>query len=194
MDHARKISSCNLRKRPESNNCSDPTAIAPAHQVGGGQIDAYRLVHSPIKVFPNKIQVNHTGANALRTRFDITVKNSGPVPILFQVSHLPSPSVYTYDDGSDWGALFPPVLVKDKVAEIAFGDANFTVKAGDSRILRFQVKVPTGLDEVRLPVFSGYIVLTGSNGDTISVPYAGTYNDFSGALWSFRHAISVQVD
>ncbi|KAH9208397.1 peptidase S8/S53 domain-containing protein [Leptodontidium sp. 2 PMI_412] len=156
---------------------TDPTAIAPAHQVGGGQIDAYRLVHSPIKVFPNKIQVNHTGANALRTRFDITVKNSGPVPILFQVSHLPSPSVYTYDDGSDWGALFPPVLVKDKVAEIAFGDANFTVKAGDSRILRFQVKVPTGLDEVRLPVFSGYIVLTGSNGDTISVPYAGFATD-----------------
>ncbi|KAH7398048.1 peptidase S8/S53 domain-containing protein [Cadophora sp. MPI-SDFR-AT-0126] len=156
---------------------TDSTAQAPAHQVGGGQIDAYRLVHSPVKVFPNKFQLNHTGANALRTRFDITVKNDGPVPIFFQVSHSPSPTVYSYDDGSDWGTLFPPSLVKDEVAEIKFGDSNFTVGAGQSRILRFQVQVPTGSDEVRLPVFSGYVVLSGSNGDTISVPYAGFATD-----------------
>jgi len=155
---------------------SDLTSLAPTIQQGGGQIDAYRLVRSKVQVFPNRFQLNHTGAGALRTRFDLTVKNNGPVAITYQVNHLPSASVYVYSaEKGDWGQEFPPTLVKDIVATIDFAWSNFTVNPGASRVLRFQIVVPTGFVEDRLPIISGFVSLVGSNGETISVPYAGMY-------------------
>ena len=155
---------------------SDISSFAPAQQQGGGQIDAYRFVHSTTQVTPNRIQFNHTGAGAVRTPFEITIKNIGPIPVTFEVTHRPSPSIYTYPEQSDdWASESPPTLIRDSVAEIKFEVTNITVQAGTSQVLPFHFAVPVGLVENRLPIFTGFISLAGSNGDAISIPYGGTF-------------------
>lgn len=38
---------------------------------------------------------------------------------------------------------------------------------------RFTFAVPTGLNESSIPVYSGKILVSGSNGETLGVPYFG---------------------
>lgn len=66
-------------------------------------------------------------------------------------------------------------MIRDAVAEIKFEVTNITVQPEASQVLPFQFAVPVGLVETRLPIFSGFISLAGSNGDTISIPYGGTF-------------------
>lgn len=127
-----------------------------------------------IEIFPNVLQLNHTGPNALRRLFDINIRNTDSKPITFKFSHLPSPSTYSYDSGvGGLSTLFPPTLLPEKVAKVQFGEGSAVVRPGSTYTLRLKIEPPKGFDDQRLPMFSGFIELKGSNNETFSVPYAG---------------------
>jgi hypothetical protein len=57
---------------------------------------------------------------------------------------------------------------------VTFAPATLvTVPAGGNASVVVTLTPPIGLDQLRLPVYSGYITINGSNGDALSVPYMG---------------------
>jgi hypothetical protein len=154
---------------------SDLSVIAPVAQQGAGQINADAFVRSKIELSPNRLELNHTGANALRTRFNIDITNHGSEPVTFKASHLPALTSYAFDSGPAGGITYPlPETMDDKRAEVILASESITVRPGATAVLRFRILPPTGFKEPeRLPSFGGYIALEGSNGEKLYVPYAG---------------------
>ncbi|KAI8654133.1 hypothetical protein LRP88_01834 [Fusarium phalaenopsidis] len=61
--------------------------------------------------------------------------------------------------------------------QVALPDAKLTIQPGETKSAKISFKTPTGLDGSKLPLYSGKIVITGSNGESLGVPYMGLASD-----------------
>lgn len=61
----------------------------------------------------------------------------------------------------------------DNVAAISFTPKTVTILPGSEAEIIAHVTPVSGLDIARIPVYSGYISVNGSNGDYLTLPYAG---------------------
>ena len=90
-------------------------------------------------------------------------------------------------------------------AQVRISPSSLTLSRNSNATVTVNFVAPTGLTNERVPVYSGYIVIVGSNGDRLQIPYAGVayqmkninltessyyyapslrrYYDFFGALW-----------
>jgi len=59
---------------------------------------------------------------------------------------------------------------------------KFTLAPGQTKTVEVDFDPPVGLDANSLPVYSGKILISGSNGEELSVPYFGVGSDVSRAL------------
>lgn len=59
------------------------------------------------------------------------------------------------------------------VAKVTFNEPSLEVLTGGTNTIQFTITAPPGLLAEYLPVYSGYIKLVGSNGETLRVPYQG---------------------
>jgi hypothetical protein len=74
--------------------------------------------------------------------------------------------------------FFPPSMEADG-AKILFDSDNITVPAGGEAVVVVK-PYPPKLDSGRLPVYSGFIALNTTDGESLSLPYLG----LSGSLYS----------
>lgn len=74
--------------------------------------------------------------------------------------------------------LFPDTeKAPSKLATLSFSAKSLTVPGGSSKQLQVTFQQPTDVDKLRIPVFSGKVVLHGSNGDKFEIPYSGVASD-----------------
>lgn len=155
---------------------TDYSVLAPIPQQGGGYVNASNVVLAPFAISPSKIVLNDT-AN-FQSSFRITIASSASDITSFNISHSAAATFYLRDPGQDYfhAPLFPEwEKSPEKQAKLQFSISEVTVPGNGQEYFDVTFKAPEGFSEARFPVYSGKIVLTGSNGDKFEIPYAGKF-------------------
>ncbi|KAL0933866.1 subtilase [Colletotrichum truncatum] len=179
---------------------SDGTATdygytAPPAQVGNGMIDAWKVLHYDTQLEFEKIQLNDT---RYHSRYhDITVTNKGKSDITYKFSAQPNAGVDALTVVPATGSLpstkrvktFAQLSPKTYNPEISF-PRDFTLKAGESKTVSVNFNNPDSLgwNAAGLPLYGGKVVIQGSNGEQVSVPYAGVGADLRNTLGGVHEA------
>ncbi|KAH7161590.1 hypothetical protein EDB81DRAFT_644428, partial [Dactylonectria macrodidyma] len=163
--------------------------IAPLAQQGAGLVDAVKVMDYTIVL----VSESHISLNDTDNRIDthvIQLKNTGSSLVTFKVSHVAASSVQARDEYLYPYEYFPPLL--DAAGSIEAPE-SIAVPAGATKELQVTINSPENLEPNSGVVWSGKIVLEGSNGEFVAVPYMGveasTYNwtPLEGSPLAFRY-------
>ncbi|PTB65481.1 subtilisin-like protein [Trichoderma citrinoviride] len=143
--------------------------LAPVAQQGAGLAQAYDAVHATTSLSVSSISLNDTDHFVNSTAF--TISNGAEQAVTYSIGHVPSLSRETYKTGQPTVAR--STNPSNATATLTFSETNLTVPAGESVKIIVEVTPPQGLNASNLPVYGGYITLSGSNGESLVVPYLG---------------------
>ncbi|CAK7209754.1 hypothetical protein SBRCBS47491_000548 [Sporothrix bragantina] len=156
--------------------------LAPVSQQGGGLVQVYDAAYATTLLSESSLSFNDSDHHVAVRNFTIT--NHGRTSVVYTLSHVGAATAYTFLAGSDiTPAQFPLTLeVVDAIASLNYttSDNNsgsdgttITIPAGQRRVVQVSAEPPAGLDATRLPVYSGYVAINGSDGSSLSLPYLG---------------------
>ncbi|KAG4432961.1 hypothetical protein IFR05_011556 [Cadophora sp. M221] len=144
--------------------------LAPVIQQGGGLVNAYQAVNTGTLVKLDNIALNDT--DNFKAVHKINIKNIGSLPQTYTFGHLVAATAYTFTPVTLFPKSFSPDL-SSTGATVSFSSSSITIKPDSSTDLVATFVPPAGLDASILPVYGGYVTITGSNGDILQVPYSG---------------------
>ncbi|TGJ83571.1 hypothetical protein E0Z10_g5200 [Xylaria hypoxylon] len=156
----------------------DANVFAPVAQVGAGLVQAYDAAYATTLLSTSSLAFNDT--DHLDKTLKFTIKNLGKKAVTYKLGSVGAATAYTFSD-SIYPDPFPGLEVSDEYAKIKLSGSSVTVPARGSAVVAVTV-TPPKLDGTRLPVYSGYITLNGTNGENLSLPYNGAV----GSLYSTR--------
>jgi hypothetical protein len=143
-------------------------------QQGAGLINAYDAVHAKTLVNVSSISFNDTEH---LTPASFSLKNTGSEDVTYTIGQVGSGTVYALsDDGTTIPAFFSAgdfMETTTNYASLSFSSKSVVVSAGKTAVVRVSATPPKGLDASRIPIYSGYVTLNGTNGDSMSIPYLG---------------------
>jgi hypothetical protein len=153
--------------------------LAPVVQQGGGEVDAFAAVHTSTVIDVANLAFNDTAHFVKEANFTIT--NRGSSEITYNFDYVNAATAYTLpDDGSTQPQTFPPDLVTSG-ATVQLSSGSVSVAAGKSEVVIVTLALPKDLTTARIPVYSGFITIKGSNGDSLNLPYAGVASSLKDA-------------
>ncbi|KAK1709907.1 subtilase [Colletotrichum lupini] len=144
--------------------------LAPVPQQGGGLVQAFDAAYSTVILSHSSLSFNDT--DNFIPELNFTIKNTGAESVSYDLSNIGAATAYTFEAAGD---LFPAVFPNELSAEyatLAFSEEKVTVPAG-GEVTVLVTPTPPTLDAGRLPVWSGFIALNGSDGTSLSLPYQG---------------------
>ncbi|KAI6354340.1 hypothetical protein MCOR25_008663 [Pyricularia grisea] len=154
---------------------------APPIQVGTGMVDAVAVLNYTTDMSFAKFSLNDTHHFSRYHSVDITNNGKESVEYTFSVQDAAGfESQFT--DASE-AAYAPRIKDFDElvpikiVPEVSLPQGKFVLAPGQTRKAQFNFKAPEGLNASRLPIYSGKVLITGSNGDKLSAPYFGVAAD-----------------
>ncbi|KAK2031947.1 serine endopeptidase [Colletotrichum zoysiae] len=149
--------------------------LAPVTQVGNGLINATKLLGSKTSLSFEKFALNDTGSFNQHHKIEIT--NDGEQKVTYTFTLEPAGGFLA--QGRTSGRLGDILDVKPMslVPTVIFPSGVFLVNPGETRKAEFSFTAPKADDETKLPIYSGKVVITGSNGENVAVPYMGTACD-----------------
>ncbi|KAF7551263.1 hypothetical protein G7Z17_g5119 [Cylindrodendrum hubeiense] len=145
-------------------------SLAPVPQQGGGFIQAYDAAYATVLLSHSSLSFNDT--DNFVSVLNFTIENTGSEDIEIDISHIPTTTVYTLIEDSIYPDSFPNEFT-DGAASLEFSESKVSVGAGDSVTIEVIPTPPEGLASERLPLWSGYIAINGSDGTSLSLPYQG---------------------
>lgn len=148
---------------------TDWSKLAPVAQQGAGYVNAEKVLTYATSITPGKIELNDTAY--LKRDHYINIKNSGSVEVDYFISHEPAATVNSFEPGYITPQIFPPTFINN-TATVSFTHYNLNVRPGTTNSFRVTI-TPPAVDTRLFPVYSGKIVITGTNGEVLSVPYMG---------------------
>jgi len=151
--------------------------LAPVIQQGSGLIQAYDAAYSTTLLSVSSLSFNDTDHFTQSSNF--TIKNLDTKEVTYSLSHIRAATAYTLNKGSISPPHFPNELVTNG-ASLSFSSNKITIPGGGEVVVVVAPTVSTDLDASRLPVYSGFITLNSTNGESLSLPYLG----LSGSLHS----------
>jgi hypothetical protein len=153
--------------------------LAPVAQQGGGEVDAFAAVHTSTVIDVANLAFNDTAHFVKEANFTIT--NRGSSETTYNFDYVNAATAYTLpDDGSTQPQTFPPDLVTSG-ATVQLSSGSVSVAAGKSEVVIVTLALPKDLTTARIPVYSGFITIKGSNGDSLNLPYAGVASSLKDA-------------
>lgn len=144
--------------------------IDSAAETGAGLLQIYDAIHQPFTLSPTELLLNDTAYFAGTQ--SITIKNTGNSKVKFRLSHTPAVTVYAFQDGS-YESAYPLPIAEGASASVKLGKTTINLKAGESQTVDIKFGYPTNVNQQRLPIYSGYIVISSDDGTTSQVPYLG---------------------
>ncbi|KAH8738208.1 peptidase S8/S53 domain-containing protein [Ilyonectria robusta] len=144
--------------------------LAPVPQQGAGLVQAHDAAHAKVLLSPSSLSFNDTDHFVQSLNF--TLKNTCTKDVEFEISHAPAGTTYTLVENSIYPDSFPNEFTSPQ-ATVKFSENKVTVGAGKSVTIEVLPTPPNGLQAVRLPVWSGYIAINGTDGSSLSIPYQG---------------------
>lgn len=155
---------------------------APVDQVGTGLVRADKVLGYTTSLSYSRFALNDT-ANFARTHsVDITNSASSPVEYRFTAQPAGGYEATTCKGcGLKYGMEVAPLAIVPGIQGPASG---FVVGPGETKTAQFVFDAPaTGYtSEDMMPVYSGKILVTGSNGESLSVPYFGLATSLSAQM------------
>ncbi|KID94371.1 subtilisin-like protease, partial [Metarhizium majus ARSEF 297] len=115
-------------------------------QQGGGLISAWDAAHATTLVEPHSLAFNDTDH---RESVSFVITNTAKSEDL------------------------PALCLVQGAADIKLGQSSVTVGPGKSETIHVSVTDPSGLDHERLPIWSGWIAVNGTDGKSLTIPYLG---------------------
>ncbi|KAK7943491.1 serine endopeptidase [Apiospora aurea] len=151
------------------------TAWAPVSQVGAGMVNAVKVLNYTTSLAFEKMELNDTAHFEGNHRVDIT--NAGHEAVTYRFSLQPWAGVDAqsplYEDYIvDSHDLAPRVIVPN----VSFPLGEFKIQPGETRTAQFHFTYPD-YDPTKLGLYSGKILISGSNREELSVPYLGMAAD-----------------
>ncbi|GES66427.1 subtilisin-like protein [Aspergillus terreus] len=150
-----------------------PYLDSVAHQ-GAGLINVYKAAHATTILNVSSIAFNDTENLAPVT---FSVNNTGSESVEYSIGQVGSATFYTLSaDGSPVPATFDAgdfMEMSNEHASLSFSSQSITIAPGEVSVVTFSAIQLQGLNESRLPIYSGYVTLNGTNGDSFSIPYLG---------------------
>ncbi|KAJ4327381.1 hypothetical protein N0V84_002152 [Fusarium piperis] len=155
---------------------------ASVAQVGTGIVNASKVVDYSTSLSFVKFALNDT--RHFNEQHTVEITNDGDKPATYEFS------VENYGgflsmltDPDTWGT--PRMAWGEEVMaapqkinpQISLPDSKITIQPGETKSAKISFKAPAGLDGSRLPLYSGKIVITGSNGESLGVPFMGLASD-----------------
>jgi hypothetical protein len=158
--------------------------LAPVAQQGGGLLNVYNAAHAVGVLNVSSISFNDTANFVKSVWFEIT--NTGSESVTYAITYSSSGTVYTLpSDGNPVPSTFsvgsPPEIVTSS-AQLSLKPNTITIEAGESASIEVTASLPTDLTTSRIPVYSGYIVLNGTNDESLSLPYMGVASSLKDAV------------
>jgi hypothetical protein len=144
--------------------------LAPVPQQGGGIVQAHDAAHAKVLLSRSSLSFNDTDHFVESLNF--TVKNTGKKQIDLQISHVPAVTMFTLVENYIYPDEFPNDFAKEH-ASLKFSESKVTIDAGESIVIEVLATPPKGLNATRLPVWSGYVTINGTDGTSLSLPYQG---------------------
>lgn len=151
----------------------DPAAgLASVAQQGAGLAQAYAAAHTTTLLSVAHLALNDSDHHVGETSFSIS--NTGAADAVYTLAHVPALSMDTFGPGSGQAAAFPNPVAAG-AADVVFSAARVAVPAGGSADVSVRIAAPASLDPARLPVYSGWVTVTGSrpNDTAVALPYLG---------------------
>ncbi|KAI0841493.1 subtilisin-like protein [Hypoxylon sp. FL0890] len=145
------------------------STLAPVSQLGAGIVQAYDAAHTTTLLSKSSLAFNDT--DHFVDTLNFTIRNLGDEDVTYDLGSVGASTGYTFSD-SIYPDPFPGLELTDQYATVALSESKITVPAGDEVTVSVMI-TPPALDATRLPVYSGYITLNGTNGDSLSLPYNG---------------------
>jgi hypothetical protein len=153
--------------------------LAPVPQQGGGLIQAWAAAHATTLLSVSSLSFNDTDHFNPEQQFSIS--NEGDEAVTYSLSHVGAATAYTFGaDSAITPARFPGDLTGE-FASLSFAPGEFTIPAGQRKIVTVTATAPQ-LDAKRLPVYSGYIAINGTDGAALSLPYLGVVGSMHSAV------------
>jgi hypothetical protein len=144
--------------------------IDTAARTGAGLLQIYDAIHQSFTLSPTELLLNDTAY------FDgtqsITITNTRKSKAKFTLSHVPAITVYAFEDGS-YESAYPLPIADGVTADVKLGKKTINLKAGESQSVTIQFGYPKNVNQQRLPIYSGNIVIANDDGTTSEVPYLG---------------------
>lgn len=159
----------------DGQNADPQGRLAPVPQGGPGILQAWDAAH--IKTVVSKAAISFNDTEGITdVRFSVT--NLDDKDTTFALGNIPALTVYSFEEGGKRIPAFPPPIADGAEAELDFsGDAvsgdSVTVKAGQTVEVIVGATPPGIVNAERLPVYSGFLSLNGTNGEHLTIPYMG---------------------
>lgn len=151
---------------------------ASVAQVGTGLINATKILDYTTSLSFAKFSLNDTHHFSRYHEIDIT--NNGKTSVTYKFALEDAGTMLTMlRDTTVWGtpriAWYEEVMAVAAKAVPRFSSpgGTFNVKPGETKTAKFSFMYPDGLDASLLPLYSGKVIISGSNGESLSVPYMG---------------------
>ncbi|GAB1315592.1 hypothetical protein MFIFM68171_05802 [Madurella fahalii] len=156
---------------PGSLNQSGPY-LAPVPQQGGGLMQAWDAAYAKTLLGVSSISFNDS-EHFVATR-NFSIHNTGSASLTYKLANVPAGTVYTFGtDGSKKPLALPQTAPVGTFASLNFSSSEITIGAGERRFITVTATPPTDLDAERIPVYSGFITINGTDGTALSLPYLG---------------------
>nr|XP_036587162.1 Minor extracellular protease vpr 7 [Colletotrichum truncatum]KAF6797893.1 Minor extracellular protease vpr 7 [Colletotrichum truncatum] len=153
---------------------------APPPQVGTGLIDAFKVVNYTTSVEFEKFALNDTAHFA--GSHEIVVSNDGAEDVSYKFSVEDAAGmeiILPYDPSIRSSprvkALEEVELTKMPVDVTLPGE--FTLKPGESKTVSVTFQAPDYGNPAGLPLYSGKVIISGSNNESLAIPYMGLAAD-----------------
>ncbi|KAK3295212.1 peptidase S8/S53 domain-containing protein [Chaetomium fimeti] len=154
--------------------------LAPVAQQGAGLLQAWDAAHATTLLSVSSLSFNDTDNFSPVQNFSIS--NTGEKAVTYSLSNIGAATAYTFSDETSISpSAFPNELTAD-FASLAFSPNNFTIPAGQRKIITVTATAPKGVNVKRLPVYSGYIAINGSDSSALSLPYLGVAGSMHSAV------------
>ena len=144
--------------------------LAPVSQQGAGLIQAYDAAHATTLLEPSSFSFNDTAHFTKQETFKLS--NTGDEEVTYEISHNPALTFYSLGENSPYVEPFINEAV-DVYATLEFSKSTVTLAAGSSESIDLTPTPPEGLNPERLGVWTGYVVINGTDGTSLSLPYQG---------------------
>ncbi|KJK95512.1 hypothetical protein H633G_00583 [Metarhizium anisopliae BRIP 53284] len=146
------------------------TGLVTVAQQGGGLISAWDAAHATTLVQPSHLAFNDTDHRVGTIRLSIT--NTAQSEVTYRLSPLHATTLYAAKRNS-----FDPDPMKPEpvqaTADIKLSQNSLTLQPGESGTIDVSATDPSGLDPIRLPIWSGWISINGSDSTVLTIPFLG---------------------